>query len=306
MNWTPNKWIAIVLCIFCFPLGLLYVGAPRRAAFFIVIGMAVAALNFFHLFGGFSNLFASACQIILVLACVVVTYRIAVRIDGREIRPWYTRWYGLTGIALVGAVIIVGFRVVFYEPFRSPSKSMAPALEVGTNFIVQKWGYGHFSSYGIIFASRPISTQLKRGDIIVFDYPEDPKLTFVKRLVGLPGDKLIYRDNHLFVNGNDARVRQLDDYLDENALRYSARFIEKLDSTQFDILVDTGNLRPYPPATEFEFKDKCAFDEKEIRCEVPPNRYFVLGDNRNNSTDSRLWGFVRPDQVIGKVVMIAR
>jgi signal peptidase I len=306
LNWKPNKWIALVLCIFVTPLGLLYANAPRVAGLYLAIAISIVACYFSRAFGSYTDLLLILAQFILLISSVIIAYRRATHAEPQAHRPWYTRWSGLVGIAAAAVIVVTSVRMFLYEPFRAPSSSMVPTVKVGSLLLVQKWGYGHFSSYGITLGKRPISAQLRRGDIIVFDYPLDPKITFVKRLAGLPGDRLIYRDNHLFVNGRDRRVRQLDDYLDTDTLRYSARYLENLDGTQFDILVDKDAGEYYPRPKEFEFKDKCVFEAKEIRCEVPPDRYFVLGDNRTNSSDSRYWGFVRSDQIVGKVVKVAR
>ena len=180
---------------------------------------------------------------------------------------------------------------------------MAPTAEVGARIIVQKSGYGHFSSYGLTFGSRPISAPLRRGDIVVFDYPVDPAQTYIKRLVGLPGDRVVYRDKHLYVNGTDTRVRRLDDYLHADRPRYSQRFLDKLDGTTFATLQDKDVQRK-PEPRQFAFRDHCAYTEDEVRCDVPAGNFCVMGDNRDNSFDSRYWGFVRADLVIGKVVKI--
>lgn len=235
-----------------------------------------------------------------------MSYRIAARFVAQEVRPWYTRWFGMVGICVVVIAVFGSTRAFLYEPYRSPSNSMAPAIEQGSMLFVQKWGYGHYSTYGIRFASRPSSIEVKRGDVIVFDYPLDPSITYVKRIVGVPGDKITYKDNHLSLNGQDTQIRKLDDYLRTDRQQYSDRFLEQIDGTQYETLVDSEMGTHYPTAGDFEFKDKCSFDLGEINCVVPPNHYFVLGDYRTNSSDSRLWGFVRSDQIIGKVVKIIR
>jgi signal peptidase I len=181
---------------------------------------------------------------------------------------------------------------------------MAPAVERGSNLIVQKWGYGHYSTYGLKLASGPIQSDLKRGDIVAFEYPLDPSTSFLKRIVGVPGDKIAYRNNHLIVNGVDTFVRKSNVYLNSDSMQYSNLFLEQLGDVQYETMID--DMQHYPAPGEFEFRDKCVFDQEGLSCDIPAGRYFVLGDYRSNSADSRQWGFVRSDQIIGKVVKIIR
>ncbi|WP_211468384.1 signal peptidase I [Collimonas silvisoli] len=305
MTWQPNKWIALILSLFNPLFGFLYTGHLWWGILFFLVALFVGVLDFFHIYGPFPLLTYPAVLWILLIAGVVQSYRFAMSAQAQEMRPWYTRWYGLFAVFAVFVLGVVGMRTFLYEPFRVPSHSMSPALEPGMKLIVQKWGYGHFSLFGKRLASSAISAELKRGDIIVFDFPADPTLTYVQRLVGLPSDKISYRDNHLFINGADTRIRQLDDYLDNTFLLNLQRFLEKAGDTEYEILLRPGGAQ-YREADSFPFKDKCSFDAQEIRCEVPPGHYFVLADNRDNSTDSRMWGFVPADHIVGKVANIIR
>jgi signal peptidase I len=302
MNWKPNPWIAAILSVVTAPLGLLYAGKPRWAGIFVATAVSIALLDFFRVFGSAFDGVLSLLAIAVSLAAAVGAYR-AAKTAAERIRPLYTRWYSLLAIGGASVVAIVAFRACVYEPFKIPSTAMAPTTGIGARIIVQKFGYGHFSSYGLRFGSRPISAPLRRGDIILFDFPVDPAVTYIKRIVGMPGDHIVYRDKHLFVNGTDPRVRQLDDYLHPDQPRYSQRFLEKLDGTAFTTLQDK-DIRRKPEPTQFAFRDHCVYAEDEVRCDVPAGNYFVMGDNRDNSLDSRYWGFVRSELIIGKVVKI--
>jgi signal peptidase I len=304
LTWKPNKWIAVALSLFLSPFGLLYVERPLWAALAFLGTLSAAILGSLHLAGLYSEIIATIVQIAVIIGGAVLSYRIAVRATACETRPWYTRWYGFLGFFVPFCIVIVLTRIFFYEPFRAPSESMAPAVERGSNLIVQKWGYGHYSAYGMKFASRPIQADLKRGDIVVFEYPLDPSTSFLKRIVGLPGDKIAYRNNHLIVNGLDSFVRKSNVYLHSDSMQYSNLFLEQLGDVQYETMID--DTQHYPAPGEFEFRDKCVFDQEGLSCDIPAGRYFVLGDYRSNSADSRQWGFVRSDQIIGKVVKIIR
>lgn len=182
---------------------------------------------------------------------------------------------------------------------------MAPTLPAGSNVLVEKWGYGRLTAYGIRLVDAPFSASLKRGDIIAFNYPRDPDQAYLKRIVGLPGDTIAYRGRRLHVNGSAAQLRQLDDYLDDDTVSVRFKFEETLGTSVHHILMHQTEPS-HTPYGEFDMQSHCTSSKSEISCVVPPNSYFVLGDNRDNSHDSRYWGFVPRALVLGKVVLIAK
>lgn len=302
MNRQPKKWIAALLGFFVSPLGLLYVGMPKLAALALGIGLALGLSAFFIPTLGASTA-VSLGQIGLCIVWAVAAYKIAARKTGEAPTAWYSRWYGLLAVSacLLGAIIFL--RAFAYEPFRVPSSAMLPTLPMGSNVIVQKWGYGHYTTFGLRLGSGAISGPLERGDLLVFDYPRDPAQTYIKRIVGLPGDKVIYRDKRVFVNGVDVRGKQLEDHLDDHNLRYSQRYQEKLGRIVHDILIrpDVQSWLGDPART---LPAQCVIDHETLTCDIPAEKYFVMGDNRDNSADSRYWGFVSAKAIIGKVVHI--
>lgn len=306
-GWKPKTWVAVTLSIFSPQLALLYLGRVRWAVWFFVWGVALGLLGF-TLPSLFNSTFVSvALKLMIWLVGVIVCYREVTKSAVRAQQRWYSRWQGLTGLVIVALVLVITATTFFYEPFHVPSTSMLPTLDAGSNLVLQKWGYGHYSKMGVKIMSRPMSMALHRGDIIVFDYPADVRQTYIKRIVGLPGDLVEYRDKHLYVNGRDTRGTLLTEYLEQvdGGARYLTHFVERLGDTEYEVL-NNPDLDRYPEPRDFPFRDTCQFNATAVSCRVPANNYFVLGDNRDNSADSRDWGYVRSDQIVGKVVKIFR
>lgn len=305
MSQKPKKWIALVLGFLVAPLAFLYVRAPRWSALSFAVSLAVGIAGFM-MPGAQDELWIGVLSFALGVAWAWQAYRMAAAVSGETARPWYARWYGLLAVFVIALVIVSGWRIFFYEPFRAPSTSMQPAVPRGASLMVKKWGYGHFTTMGIHLGSGRISATVRRGDIIAFDYPRDPSLTYVKRVIGLPGDKIVYQNNkRLSVNGVPVRGQALADYLDMDRMVHLKRYREKLDHAEYDILINDDRPAWHRDSVYELPAAQCGTVEETIRCTVPANSYFVMGDNRDNSVDSRYWGFVPASAVIGKVVYVA-
>ena len=302
MSAPPKKWLATLLSLVAQPLGLLYLGRPRLAGgYFLLTTVGALGVAFAWPGGmGFANLVAA----VVGVTCAIHTYRIAKRCTAEWQRPGYSRWYGLMGAALGiwGAIFLV--RVFAIEPFRLPSGSMQPTLELDTKVLVQKWGYGNYASFGVRLWRTAPSAVLKRGDIIVFEYPPNRSMDFVKRLVGLPGDKISYQDKRLYLNGQAVPTQKGPDYLDPRSMRYSQSWVESLAGVDYSVLHDEARPAYVPSPDKFAHHELCSYDAHGFTCEVPPGHFFMMGDNRDNSADSRYWGFVPEDHVVGKVVYV--
>lgn len=184
-------------------------------------------------------------------------------------------------------LIVLIIRSFIVEPFRIPSGSMIPTLEIGDFIAVNKFAYGiklPINSYKIIETKKP-----KRGDVAVFKFPLDPKTPFIKRIIGLPGDKVLYSDKKLLINGKAVAYDKKGTYFGKNSMRKYTGFTEYFEkhlSTEYRILIDPKRF------------------SANVEFEVPENQYFVLGDNRDNSRDSRFWGFVPEKYLMGKAFFI--
>jgi len=301
MAWKPVPWIAAVLGVLSAPIAMLYVRRPLFAILFASSALLLGIAGFVGITG---ELVYGLLAFALLVAGVIVAYRCA-KLASEGARPWYARWYGLAGIALATVTAIMVVRVFLYEPFKVPSQAMSPTLAPAARVLVQKHGYGHLSTYGLDAGRLPMTAALHRGDIIVFDYPRDPSTTYIKRLIGLPGDRVTYTEGKsVLVNGQETRQHRLGDHLDMESLKHRQRYLNQLDGTKFDTLVDEGAPAMGPGAFEFPMKEACTRGEGKVECVIPAGHYFMMGDNRDNSADSRYWGFVRSDQVVGKVVKV--
>jgi len=302
MTRQPKKWIAVLLGLFLSPLALLYVARWTWAAVYLLVALA---LGVFSMFGRFAD-WAAVLQLAFVIICAVHAYRLAARWpEGRE-RPLYSRWPGLLGSVVALAALLFFVRAFGWEPFAIPSGSMLPNLPVHSRVVVQKWGYGNYGSYGLQLWRTPVSAPVARGDILVFDSIADRTVRFVNRVIGMPGDRIEYRGKQLSINGRPVPLRADGTYFDADRLALVPLFVESTDGVDYPVLADRD--RPPLPvfADDFPLKDQCTYAVDGLVCTVPAGHYFMMGDNRDNSRDSRYWGFLPADHIVGKVVQVLR
>lgn len=210
---------------------------------------------------------------------------------------------------MIAAITI--FRSFIFEPFQIPSGSMMPTLLDGDFILVQKYAYGIKDP---VWRSQLIDVgEPKRGDITVFKFPLDERVDFIKRVVGLPGDTIVYRNRQLFIKPkcsegqekNNAltcgEFNKIDREIVDNEYMHGprklVRLTEGLSGVSHDILIDPQVIEPI---TQYYQQPGTRIDEWV----VPQDSYFVMGDNRNNSQDGRMWGFVPKENLVGKAVFI--
>lgn len=212
-------------------------------------------------------------------------------------------------------VILIVFvvRSFLVEPFRIPSGSMIPTLLVGDFILVNKFAYGvrlPVANKKIIGVGDP-----QRGDVMVFRYPVDSSLDYIKRVIGVPGDTVSYRNKRLTINGE--AVTQVEDgpfeYLEQEPNFNGAqlemarlnRFKETLGTHAHATLTESSKATLHLGSVQsFQHKDQCTYDQDGFTCKVPAGHYFMMGDNRDRSSDSRYWGFVPEDHIVGKAFLI--
>ncbi len=214
-----------------------------------------------------------------------------------EVKPWdefiKTIFYAF--------LIAIVFRSLFFEPFHIPSGSMKSNLLIGDYLFVNKMSYG-YSRYsfplGIPFFEGRVGSEArpKRGDVVVFRLPTNPRIDYIKRVIGLPGDRIQVRSGKLFINGNRVPDEYQDMFNDNDGIENVDKLIARLEETlpegkKILILKETDD----------------GYQNNTPVFEVPERHYFMMGDNRDNSRDSRYQdevGFVPEENLVGRAVMI--
>jgi len=215
----------------------------------------------------------------------------------RTVAAWFVG--GLLNVVLALSIAI-GVRTLLFQPFNTPSHSMSPTLLLGDYFFVSKFAYG-YTHYSIPFSPRWFSGRIfgsepARGDVVVFRLPRDDSIDYVKRVIGLPGDRIQVKEGALYVNGTAVKRDQTEDFVGGDSCGQDAaakvkRWQETLPNGASYQVLDCVDNGFYDGTGVFE---------------VPAGRVFVMGDNRDNSTDSRgvNFGTIPFDNLIGRVTMI--
>jgi len=222
--------------------------------------------------------------------------------DSKErllMQPWWLDWTAGLFPVIVTVFLLRSF---LFEPFKIPSGSMVPTLLVGDLILVNKFTYGvrlPVINTKIIDVNSP-----QRGDVMVFRYPPQPSMDYIKRVVGVPGDEVAYLNKRLTINGKPVETSAASDFFDESTMRYFKQFEERLDGRPHRLLNNADVPAFIQGASNFAYRDNCRYSVEGVVCKVPEGHYFMMGDNRDNSLDSRYWGFVPEANIVGKAFFV--
>jgi signal peptidase I len=308
VNSRRYPWIAVLLAVLSPMFAMLYVARGRRALGYLGASLGAFALaNLLATFSGTSPItWENIGSSVLLVAGAIDGYRRAKVWPESARLPWYARWPGLVSIMVLPFLTLLIVRAFVIEPFRIPSGAMIPTLLVGDYILVSKSAYGlrlPFSGTRILALAKA-----KRGDVAVFVYPENPKIEYIKRVVGVPGDRVAYISKQLSINGQAVPMTFVSDRPQpETGLNYepTREYLEDLTGHRHAILIHPAT----PPVQlnsvrQFPYREACEYNERGFVCTVPDGHYFMMGDNRDSSSDSRYWGFVPEANLVGRAFMV--
>ncbi len=273
MEWKPKGWIAILIGIFLQPFTFLYVNKVRLFWIYFLITVVLGIADFY---------FNSFITISLSVICPLHAYLSIKRYDESLKRNWYSRWWGIPSIYLAMLAPIFIIRSFFYEPYSIPASSMSPSVNLGDLIIIKKWGYRSYGTYGVSILDTEVQEKelIKRGNIYTF-YPPNNDKAFIKRLIGMPGDDIEIKQGIISINGKIIQSKVISQLPDEDI------YEEALGDTTYNIKITPQH--------------RLLID---VELKVPEDEYFFLGDNRDRSSDSRMWGTVPSSDFIGELVYI--
>jgi len=268
-----NEWFAAFLGFISPPLAFIYISKFRFAILYFIFTVISGASVFYI----DSEIVVSVLSIVLSIVAIVHAFILAKTVEFGELRKWYNYWWGSLSIPLTIFVVSILFRSFILEPFSIPSASMSPSIEVGDHILVKKWGYGNYGVYGTTLINTNVErrAKLRRGDIAVLVPPNNPN-PIVARVIGLPNDVVEFRSKRLIINGELVITEEV-----ENGI-FNEYFDGAISSVKYE-----GSYGKF----------------NKGKWSIPHDQYFVMGDNRNNSADSRVWGTVPVENVVGRYLV---
>lgn len=269
----PNKWLAGFLGLFFQPFAFIYLSRFKLAGIYFVAVLGTNLVDFYVLdYFGIPGL-------VLSIYCAYHAFTLAKETTFPEKRKWHNYWYFGLGLPVFILGVLLSSRAFVWDFYTVPAGSMSPSINVGDFVFVSKWGYGNYGLSGMPVYSAPLAGRDKphRGEIFTFIGPAHDAI-FVKRIVGLPGDRIVFDDMTLTING----VAYPAIYI-----AGEKRYVEDLGSGDYKVQYSPVGNR-----------------YRNFEVVVPDDSYFAMGDNRDNSLDSRAWGPVPAANIIGRVVAI--
>lgn len=214
-------------------------------------------------------------------------------------QPWWLDWTAGLFPVIIAVFVLRSF---LFEPFKIPSGSMIPTLLVGDLILVNKFTYG--LRLPVVNIKITEGNAPQRGDVMVFRYPPKPSMDYIKRVVGIPGDTVAYLNKRLTINGQVIETSAVPEFFDADAMRYFKQYEEQLGDKKHRLLNDDSRPAFVPGVDNFKGREGCTYTVEGVTCKVPAGNYFMMGDNRDNSLDSRYWGFVPEKNIVGKAFFV--
>lgn len=214
-------------------------------------------------------------------------------------QPKWMEWTGALFPVIFCVFIVRSFIV---EPFRIPSGSMLPTLHVGDFIAVNKYEYG--MKFPVLNWQITEGAEPKRGEIVVFKYPLDRNVDFIKRVVGVPGDEIRYVGKNLYVNGELQGKVEDGTFFDKDTYTDFTKYEETLNGVKHAMIENPKMPSMARPVYGHNGLEHCVYSRGDLVCKVPQGYYFMMGDNRDNSADSRFWGFVPREDLVGRAFFI--
>jgi signal peptidase I len=283
---------------------MMYLGRGWRALFYFAAIIAFPEFEVAFAANGHQIAWLSEATAmgIVMLIGIFDCWRIAWFHRGDFSARWYSGWPGIFGVAASVVVCYVGLRGFAFAPYRLPSEAMLPGLHVNDLILVRKWQYGLRMPFVHTLLAKLGSPE--RGDLVVFRYPLESDQFNIKRIVGLPGDQVLVVDHSLFVNGKPVKRRPKDSFHGHAKNAQFEQFEESLGNASYSVIYADGPSKPVHPGLQDTERAACTYLDDGVWCSVPADRYFVLGDNRVNSEDSRDWGLVPLGNIVGNVRLV--
>lgn len=271
-----NPWIAFLMSMICPGLGQLYNGNWKLALSALPVGAVFGVVTTLYFFGDLKMLLQALCiSLVIDFVYAFHAFREAKKLGNMALFP-FQRWWMYLGFLVVSYGIPDGYGKIYpsrFLSFQIPSESMVPNLLVGDRLVADGWAY---------WGKDPT-----RGDIVVFDYPRDTSIKYVKRMVGLPGETVEMRSGEIYINGKRMEQRRIGETTVGKEGWSRVEFLETLGEKEHT-MYRTQPAAPgdFPPIV------------------IPENKFFVMGDNRDRSSDSRVWGFVDRENLIGRMAYV--
>lgn len=285
----PRKWLVVLLAILSPVLSLLYIGKGLWALLFFLFNIALKAFQYYYP-SEYFDMAAFGLYLTGIVASCIMGFRLSQA-------NWY-RWHLLLKVIALLALVWLVIRLAFINFYHIPVESMAPTIQKGSYIIVRKWGAGYFNRF--LNKQLDVNT-LQRGEVIVFDYPNKPSVSFTQRVIGLPGDRVALDHGDLVLNGKKVPILLRQPANPNIAYYHESLGDAGMAAQHYSIM----RRLDQDMSASYQFMQSCPLVNQLYTCTVPAGQVFVLGDNRDQSADSRFWGYVPAQNVIGRVVWIS-